>query len=69
MLETALLHRFIADYLWILSVIDEMERLQMENKFWCEDCVQHTEAERWIHYTSCPAILTFQLKRFAAFSG
>ncbi len=54
---------------WIMSALDEVERLQDDNKYYCDKCVRLVEAERSTHYVTLPHILTLHLKRFAATTG
>ena len=53
---------------WILAALDDVERLQDDNKYVCERCCHLVEAERSMHYVTLPRILTLHLKRFAATS-
>jgi len=53
---------------WILAALDDVERLQDDNKYVCETCSHLVEAERSMHYVTLPQILTLHLKRFAATS-
>ena len=53
---------------WILAALDDVERLQDDNKYVCETCSHLVEAERSMHYITLPQILTLHLKRFAATS-
>lgn len=46
-----------------------VERLRDSNKYWCEECLHHVEAERSCHYLDLPQILSLHLKRFKTDSG
>lgn len=52
----------------ILSILDEVERLDGENCYYCERCQQLVTAERRLCYELLPNILTIHLKRFAMHS-
>ncbi|XP_005111004.1 uncharacterized protein LOC101856225 [Aplysia californica] len=53
----------------LVQAFSSVERLRDSNKYWCETCAHYTEAERSSRYTTLPAVLTLQLKRFSANSG
>lgn len=53
----------------ITKAFCEREFLQGENKYYCEHCMHHTEADISTHYANLPPILTVHLKRFAATYG
>lgn len=50
----------------LMQAFTEVERLQDENKYFCDHCVRKNEAERSLHYDILPNILTVHLKRFSA---
>ncbi|XP_072037139.1 LOW QUALITY PROTEIN: ubiquitin carboxyl-terminal hydrolase 1-like [Amphiura filiformis] len=54
---------------WALSEFACAEKLTAENKYFCESCRHHTEAERTMLFGSLPPVLSVQLKRFCAFAG
>ena len=54
---------------WIVDSLEEVERLQGDNKYWCTECEHHVEAERSVEFHRVPEILTIQMKRFSAFSS
>jgi ubiquitin C-terminal hydrolase len=54
---------------WIVESLEEVERLQGNNKYWCSRCEHLVEAERSVEFHCTPDILTIQLKRFSAFSS
>ncbi|XP_071963078.1 ubiquitin carboxyl-terminal hydrolase 1-like [Antedon mediterranea] len=55
---------------WALSEYTCTERLTDTNKYFCERCLQHNEAERSVLFHKLPTILIFHLKRFSTvFSG
>ncbi|GFO21985.1 small cardioactive peptide [Plakobranchus ocellatus] len=53
----------------LIQLSSTVERLRESNKYWCEDCLHHVEAERSCHYLDMPQILSLHLKRFSATSG
>lgn len=53
----------------ILSILDEVERLDGENCYYCESCQLLVTAERRLCYELLPNILTIHLKRFAMHSS
>ncbi|XP_071493124.1 ubiquitin carboxyl-terminal hydrolase 1-like [Diadema antillarum] len=52
---------------WALSEFTSVERLTDDNKYYCEHCHHHTEAERSVLFGRLPDVLIIQLKRFSAF--
>ena len=54
---------------WFTNAMEEVERLDGDNKYSCERCDHLVEAERSVHYQGLPSILTLHLKRFAALDG
>ncbi|XP_062584429.1 ubiquitin carboxyl-terminal hydrolase 1-like isoform X1 [Saccostrea cucullata] len=53
----------------LMFAFTEVERLQADNKYFCDTCLTHVEAERSLHYQGLPNILTLHLKRFSTSSG
>ncbi|GFR62748.1 ubiquitin carboxyl-terminal hydrolase [Elysia marginata] len=53
----------------LISSSSSVERLRASNKYWCEECLHHVEAERSCHYLDLPQILSLHLKRFSSNSG
>jgi hypothetical protein len=54
---------------WIVKSLEEEERLQADNKYYCEKCGHLVEASRFVEYQMVPAVLTVHIKRFSAFSS
>lgn len=54
---------------WSLKQFTKPERLTGENKYYCDMCNRHTEAEISTQFDSLPPILTVHLKRFTALAG
>ncbi len=54
---------------WIQAALADVEVLKEENKYSCDRCLRLVEAERSMHYSSVPIVLTLHLKRFAMLSG
>jgi len=50
---------------WIVKSLEEVEMLDGNNKYWCSECLQHTEADRSVVYQELPHVLTIHIKRFA----
>lgn len=50
---------------WGLSQFAKHEKLQSNNKYWCENCLHLVEAERSILFSKLPPILTIHLNRFS----
>ncbi|XP_033732900.1 LOW QUALITY PROTEIN: ubiquitin carboxyl-terminal hydrolase 1-like [Pecten maximus] len=53
----------------MMDAFSEVERLRDENKYYCDNCIRHVEAERSLHYEVLPNVLSLHLKRFSASSG
>lgn len=53
----------------LMESFSEVERLRGDNKYFCDKCQHHVEAERSLHYNVLPDILCVHLKRFSASSG
>lgn len=53
-------------YDWIFTALDEVEKLQGDNRYHCDLCHQLADVERSVHYITAPRVLTLHLKRFAA---
>nr|KAG5687218.1 hypothetical protein BaRGS_012370 [Batillaria attramentaria] len=53
----------------LMQAFTEVERLQDDNKYFCDHCLHKNEAERSLHYDVLPNILTVHLKRFSATTG
>ncbi|XP_060077310.1 ubiquitin carboxyl-terminal hydrolase 1-like [Ylistrum balloti] len=53
----------------MMDAFSEVERLRDENKYYCDHCIRHVEAERSLHYEVLPDVLSLHLKRFSASSG
>jgi len=51
---------------WALSQFATVEHLSGDNKYFCENCLTHTEAEISMCFDKLPRILTIHLKRFTA---
>lgn len=51
---------------WALSQFARVENLSGDNKYFCETCLTHTEAEISTSFDKLPRILTIHLKRFTA---
>ena len=51
---------------WALSQFATVEHLSGDNKYFCENCLTHTEAEISTSFDKLPKILTIHLKRFTA---
>lgn len=51
---------------WALSQFATVEHLSGDNKYFCENCLTHTEAEISTCFDKLPRILTIHLKRFTA---
>lgn len=51
---------------WALSQFATVEHLSGDNKYFCENCLTHTEAEISTCFDKLPKILTIHLKRFTA---
>lgn len=51
---------------WALSQFASRERLQGDNKYWCDQCSHFVEAERSILFSRLPVVLTIHLNRFSA---
>ncbi|XP_029646943.1 serine-rich adhesin for platelets-like [Octopus sinensis] len=51
-----------------ISSFSEVEKLQGDNKYYCDSCYNYVEADRSLHYDTLPDILTVHLKRFSASS-
>ncbi|XP_002732260.1 ubiquitin carboxyl-terminal hydrolase 1-like [Saccoglossus kowalevskii] len=51
---------------WAISEFACKERLTGNNKYYCETCIRHTEAERTLHFEKLPQVFTVHLKRFTA---
>lgn len=51
-----------------ISSFSEVEKLQGDNKYYCDSCCNYVEADRSLHYETLPDILTVHLKRFSASS-
>ncbi|CAG5136222.1 unnamed protein product, partial [Candidula unifasciata] len=49
----------------LMQACTSVERLNDANKYFCEQCVHHVEAERSCHYLTLPSVLTLHLKRFS----
>ncbi|XP_071796920.1 ubiquitin carboxyl-terminal hydrolase 1-like [Asterias amurensis] len=54
---------------WAISEFACVERLTDDNKYFCEQCRHHAEAERSMLFGELPPVLTIHLKRFSAFAG
>ncbi|XP_033118960.1 ubiquitin carboxyl-terminal hydrolase 1-like isoform X2 [Anneissia japonica] len=55
---------------WALAEYTCTERLTDKNKYFCERCMHHSEAERSVLFHKLPSVLIFHLKRFSTiFSG
>lgn len=54
---------------WLMDAFSEVERLQDDNKYYCDKCQALVEAERSMMYETLPQVLTLHLKRFEANSG
>ncbi|XP_038064454.1 ubiquitin carboxyl-terminal hydrolase 1-like isoform X2 [Patiria miniata] len=54
---------------WAISEFACVERLTDDNKYFCEHCHHHAEAERSMLFGELPPVLTIHLKRFSAFAG
>ncbi|XP_077980679.1 ubiquitin carboxyl-terminal hydrolase 1-like [Glandiceps talaboti] len=54
---------------WAISEFACKERLTDNNKYYCESCLRHTEAERTLHFDKLPQVFTVHLKRFTATSN
>ncbi|XP_070579400.1 ubiquitin carboxyl-terminal hydrolase 1-like isoform X2 [Ptychodera flava] len=54
---------------WAISEFACKERLTDDNKYYCESCLRHTEAERTLHFDKLPQVFTVHLKRFTATSN
>ncbi|XP_022092569.1 ubiquitin carboxyl-terminal hydrolase 1-like [Acanthaster planci] len=54
---------------WAISEFACVERLTDDNKYFCEHCHHHAEAERSMLFGELPPVLTIHLKRFSALSG
>ncbi|XP_013378933.1 uncharacterized protein LOC106150593 isoform X1 [Lingula anatina] len=54
---------------WLMEAFSEIERLQDDNKYFCDQCHRYVEAERSTQYVRLPQILMLHLKRFEANSG
>ena len=52
--------------LWALSQFARVEHLSGDNKYFCENCLTHTEAEISTSFEKLPKVLTIHLKRFTA---
>ncbi|XP_068747002.1 ubiquitin carboxyl-terminal hydrolase 1-like [Montipora capricornis] len=52
--------------LWALSQFATVEHLTGDNKYFCENCLTHTEAEISTSFEKLPKVLTIHLKRFTA---
>lgn len=57
------------DSCWIVKSLEEVELLNGDNKYWCSECLHHTEAERSVNYQQLPHILTVHIKRFTGVFG
>lgn len=53
----------------MMEAFTEVERLRDENKYYCDHCIRHVEAERSLHYEVLPNVLSLHLKRFSASSS
>ena len=53
----------------LMKSFSEVERLKGDNKYFCDNCNQLTEAERSLHYNVLPDVLSVHLKRFSTVSG
>ncbi|XP_071157266.1 ubiquitin carboxyl-terminal hydrolase 1-like [Mytilus edulis] len=53
----------------LLESFCEVERLKGDNKYFCDKCQHHVEAERSLHYNVLPDVLSVHLKRFSTASG
>ncbi|KAK6965255.1 small cardioactive peptide [Biomphalaria glabrata] len=53
----------------LMLAFSNVERLTDNNKYFCEECLRHVEAERSCHYTTLPNVLTLHLKRFGSNTG
>lgn len=51
---------------WALSQFARIEHLSGDNKYFCDNCLTHTEAEISTSFDKLPRILTIHLKRFTA---
>ena len=51
---------------WALSQFATVEHLTGDNKYFCENCLTHTEAEITTCFDKLPKIFTIHLKRFTA---
>lgn len=51
---------------WALAQFARAERLVGRDKYFCETCLHHAEAERTLRFGRLPRILTLHLKRFSA---
>ncbi|CAN0138294.1 unnamed protein product, partial [Lampetra fluviatilis] len=51
---------------WALARFARAERLVGRDKYFCETCLHHAEAERTLRFGRLPRILTLHLKRFSA---
>lgn len=51
---------------WALSQFARIEHLTGENKYFCGNCLTHSEAEISTCFDKLPSILTIHLKRFTA---
>ena len=54
---------------WSLKQFTKPARLTGEDKYYCEVCNRHTEAEISTQFGALPPILTIHLKRFTALAG
>ncbi|XP_044157995.1 ubiquitin carboxyl-terminal hydrolase 1 [Bufo gargarizans] len=54
---------------WAISQFASVERIVGEDKYFCENCLHYTEAERSLLFDKIPEIMTIHLKCFAANSS
>lgn len=51
---------------WAISQFASVERIVGEDKYFCENCLHYTEAERSLLFDKLPEVITIHLKCFAA---
>ncbi|XP_007421328.1 ubiquitin carboxyl-terminal hydrolase 1 isoform X2 [Python bivittatus] len=51
---------------WAISQFASIERIVGEDKYFCENCLHYTEAERSLLFDKMPEVVTIHLKCFAA---
>ena len=54
---------------WAMKQFVGMERLTGRDRYYCDECRTHTEAEISTMFDQLPSVLTIHLKRFAATGG